>query len=85
MSNALEVRAQGRRKEGKSRGGGQGLLKEKILLPFLPKSKRVIDPLTQVLTALFCRAIYLHSRFNFLTSFSLFFYLSAFISKVRFS
>ena len=69
---------QGRRKEGKSRGGGQGLLKENILLPFLPKSKRVIDPLTQVLTALFCRAIYLHSRFNFLTSFSLFFLFKCF-------
>ena len=43
-----------------------------------------LTPWPQVPTALFCRAIYLHSRFNFLTSFSLFF-LSAYVSKVHFS
>ena len=52
--------------------------KENVFLPFLPKSERAIDPLTQVPTALFCRAIYLHSRFNFLTSFSLFFLCKCF-------
>ena len=69
---------QGRRKEGKSRGEGQGLFKENVLRPFLSKSKRAINPLNQVPTALFCGAIYLHSRFNFLTSFSLFFLFKCF-------
>ena len=58
--------------------------KENVFLPILPKSERAIDPLTQVPTALFCRAIYLHSRFNFLTSFSLFFYVSAYFESTLF-
>ena len=58
--------------------------KENVFLPFLPKSERAIDPLTQVPTALFCRAIYLHSRFNFLTSFSLFFLCKCLFRKYAF-